>query len=339
MPKQTLENTFKRYYDPADGRGAPISTMARIQGNTYDGLKAIYDRFGDDIELNIIDKPNGNENSIKYAGWQHLDVLKSQGTEQEINERLKTHLLNHYTRGEIDYECFKQSAGSDERAKQLISSLDRSHHRGTQENGNRREISSAGSSQSNQPQHSSRNQSVGRETQSLTSSTRITKTYLYTTPEDINQLQELKAQGVVAFDITHKVWYAKEADNPAVKQWLNRPNIPTPQESFADYLKANGIAVVGEHPILDGRAHRISNKDSADKKHALLSVFLLEQVGLVADTCHLFGNTDDLCAITHFIVIPHIQSGTIISSDGGFGIKNGHFLRTHKISRYRFWRV
>lgn len=100
------------------------------------------------------------------------------------------------------------------------------------------------------------------------------KIYLYTTPEDIQQLQELKTQGVVAFDITHKVWYAKEADNPAVKQWLNRPNIPTPQESFADYLKANGIAVVGEHPILDGRAHRISNKDSADKKHALLSVFL-----------------------------------------------------------------
>lgn len=265
LPEQALENTFKRYYDPADGRGAPISTMARIQGNTYDGLKAIYDRFGDDIELNIIDKPNGNENSIKYIGWQHLDVLKSQGTEQEINERLKTHLLNHYTRGEIDYECFKQSAGSDERARQIISSMARPNNRGTQENGNRREISSAGSSQSNQPQHSSRNQSVGRETQSLTSSTSITKTYLYTTPEDINQLQELKAQGVVAFDIAHKVWYAKEADNPAVKQWLNRPNIPTPQESFADYLKANGVAVVGEHPILDGRAHRISNEGSTDK--------------------------------------------------------------------------
>lgn len=305
--------------------------MARIQGNTYDGLKAIYDRFGDDIELNIIDKPNGNENSIKYAGWQHLDVLKSQGTEQEINERLKTHLLNHYTRGEIDYECFKQSAGSDERARQIISSMAGPHNRGTQENGNRREISSGSRQESHtqqgrnsspesqahthitnsqtKPNLSTQNtyincpytekdqaKSLGakwdntnkswyvptgldlskfekwltseQEKSAKTPTNQQNKIYLYTTPEDINQLQELKAQGVVAFDITHKVWYAKEADNPAVKQWLNRPNIPTPQESFADYLKANGIAVVGEHPILDGRAHRISNKDSADKKHA-----------------------------------------------------------------------
>lgn len=306
--------------------------MARIQGNTYDGLKAIQDKFGDKVELHIIDKPDGNKNTIKYAGWQHLDVLKSQGTEQEINERLKTHLLNHYTRGEIDYECFKQSAGSDERAKQLLGSrvVERVSE-SERENGNRREISSG----SRQESHTQQGRSSSSDSQAHTHITnsqtkpnlstqdtklntlytekdqakslgakwdnanktwyapagldlnkfekwltseqeKSTKTptnqqnkiYLYTTPEDIQQLQELKTQGVVAFDITHKVWYAKEADNPAVKQWLNRPNIPTPQESFADYLKANGIAVVGEHPILDGRAHRISNKDSADKKHA-----------------------------------------------------------------------
>ncbi|MDO5651581.1 MAG: hypothetical protein Q4G13_05530 [Moraxella sp.] len=124
LPEQALENTFKRFYDPNDGRGASIATMARIQGNTYDGLKHLNEQFGDNIALTIIDKPHGNENAIKYTGWEHLDVLKSQGNEQEIKQRLETHLLHHYEQGNINHECFKQSAGSEERARQL-SSVDR----------------------------------------------------------------------------------------------------------------------------------------------------------------------------------------------------------------------
>lgn len=77
-------------------------------------------------------------------------MLKSQGTEVEITQRLKSHLLHHYAQGNIDYECFKQSADSEEYAKRLISSMARSNDRGTQENGDRREISSGSSELSNQ---------------------------------------------------------------------------------------------------------------------------------------------------------------------------------------------
>lgn len=58
-----------------------------------------------------------------HQGWEHLNVLQSQGNEQQIKQRLEASLIQHYAEGRIDYECFKQSAGSDERTKQLEQEL------------------------------------------------------------------------------------------------------------------------------------------------------------------------------------------------------------------------
>lgn len=149
-PEQALENTFKRFADPADGRGAPISTMARIQGNTYDGLKYIHDKFGDQVSLTIVDKPNDNQNEIKYTGWQHLDVLKSQGTEAEIKQRLETHLTHQYSQGKINDECFKQAAGGEHHAKQLLSRMVRSFTGELKKNEPGRSLSSGSGEPSNQ---------------------------------------------------------------------------------------------------------------------------------------------------------------------------------------------
>ena len=122
-PEIALENTFRRYYDVNDGRGAPIDTMARIQGNTPEALKFIHDKFGDKVSLVINDTTQGYENIQQLRGWEHLNVLQSQGNEQQIKQRLEASLIQHYAEGRIDYECFKQSAGSDERAKQLEQEL------------------------------------------------------------------------------------------------------------------------------------------------------------------------------------------------------------------------
>lgn len=119
LPEQALDNTFKRYYDPEDGRGAPIATMARIQGNTYEGLKYLHNQFGDKLTLSIVDKPEGNHSIKTYNGWEHLAVLQSQGTEQQITQRLENRLIKQYQQGVIDYDCFKQAAGSEQRARQL----------------------------------------------------------------------------------------------------------------------------------------------------------------------------------------------------------------------------
>lgn len=148
LPEQALDNTFKRFYDPADGRGSSIATMARIQGNTYDGLKAVHNTFGDSVGLTIIDKPNGNNSKVEYAGWQHLDVLKSQGTEAQIKERLTTHLIKQYEIGVINDECFKQAAGSE--YKQLAERMAERGSRAFSQDESRREFSSGSGSTSNQ---------------------------------------------------------------------------------------------------------------------------------------------------------------------------------------------
>ncbi len=148
-PEQALENTFKRFYDPNDGRGSPISTMAKIQGNSYDGIKALHEKFGNQIELTIIDKKGGNADLTKFHGWQYLDVLKSQGTEKDIQQRLEQHLVQAYSQGKINYECFKQSAGTDERARQLSSGLDRPQSSERNQNEQRRGIPLNGIKQGN----------------------------------------------------------------------------------------------------------------------------------------------------------------------------------------------
>lgn len=336
LPEQALENTFKRFYDPNDGRGAPISTMARIQGNTHNGLKAIHDKFGDRVELNILDKPTGNKNTIKYMGWQHLDVLKSQGTEAEIKQRLETHLINQFSQGKIDYECFKQSAGSDERAKQLISTMARPLNPSERENGDRREISSRSSQKSDTKQRRSSspisqtsatiaNQPISISTQNTYincpyaekneakalgakwdntnkswyvpagldlnkfekwlpkekeqiqqandkpaqtpahSPQKQDRTYLYTTPADNEDLQKLKTEGIIKFDVPNKVWYTQDPDNPKVQQYLQPSHVPSAEEAFAEHLIASGIRLDNGHPIADGRPHRLSNEGSTDK--------------------------------------------------------------------------
>ncbi|UZA18164.1 ssDNA-binding domain-containing protein (plasmid) [Moraxella bovis] len=148
LPEQALDNTFKRFYDPADGRGSSIATMARIQGNTYDGLKAVHNTFGNSVGLTIIDKPNGNNGKVEYTGWQHLDVLKSQGTEAQIKERLTTHLIKQYEIGVINDECFKQAAGSEH--KQLAERMAERGSRAFSQDESRREFSSGSGSTSNQ---------------------------------------------------------------------------------------------------------------------------------------------------------------------------------------------
>ena len=91
------------------------------------------------------------------------------------------------------------------------------------------------------------------------------KTYLYTTPKDNEAIQKLKADGLVKFDVSHKVWYTLEPDNPQVKQWLHPAHIPSAEEAFAEHLRANGISIDNGHPIADGRPHRLSNDGSNDK--------------------------------------------------------------------------
>lgn len=101
-----------------------------------------------------------------------------------------------------------------------------------------------------------------RQTYQLPQEKRI---YLYTSYEDVSDLQKLNKAGIAKFDAEYKVWYAQEKDQQAVSAYLTPPFIPTPEDEFADYLHSMGINVEAGHPIFDDRPHRLSNAGSTAK--------------------------------------------------------------------------
>jgi putative DNA primase/helicase len=73
-----------------------------------------------------------------------------------------------------------------------------------------------------------------------------------------------KAAGA-EWDKAAKSWYAgPKANMEKLKRWLpdNVPNqqapAMTPQEEFADALRSAGFVVTGDHPIMDGKKHRVA---------------------------------------------------------------------------------
>lgn len=101
-----------------------------------------------------------------------------------------------------------------------------------------------------------------RKTSSNDTSNRI---YLYTQPSDNPAIQELKAQGIVKFDLQHKLWFAHKDNRDTVRQWTTRPYVPTPEQALTEHLRSMGIAVATGHPIFDERPHRLANEGSNDK--------------------------------------------------------------------------
>ncbi|MGE0315870.1 MAG: zeta toxin family protein [Lautropia sp.] len=84
---RALLRTLQRFHD--EGRGASIQTMASIQGALPDGLASVRDRYGDRVELSIRDERDTGAMRIIY-GWRQLDVLRSEGTREQIEQRLET---------------------------------------------------------------------------------------------------------------------------------------------------------------------------------------------------------------------------------------------------------
>lgn len=111
------------------------------------------------------------------------------------------------------------------------------------------------------PQERQAENSTGK-TPSNDTSNRI---YLYTQPSDNPAIQELKAQGIVKFDLQHKLWFAHKDNQDAVRQWTTRPYVPTPEQALTEHLRSMGIAVATGHPIFDERPHRLANEGSTDK--------------------------------------------------------------------------
>lgn len=75
-PEIALQHTFNRFNEL--GRGAGINIMAIIQGSLPNGLQTLYEEVGELVKLEIFDSRKSN-NPKKFIGWQHLNILKSEG--------------------------------------------------------------------------------------------------------------------------------------------------------------------------------------------------------------------------------------------------------------------
>lgn len=107
-PEDALANTLKRFEE--QGRGASIQVMSSIQGKLPDSLREIQRQFGDAVELTVVDVRD-RANVKTMVGWEHLDILRSEGTHEQIKERLSSALERGRAAGHIGEAAYRQAAG------------------------------------------------------------------------------------------------------------------------------------------------------------------------------------------------------------------------------------
>ena len=105
-PEQALENTLRRFEEV--GRGAGIEVMARVQGGLPEGLAAVRERFGEAVELRIIDRREFAQ-PREWKGWDFLSVLKSEGNHEQVKQRLSQYLERERER--LPEAAWRQAAG------------------------------------------------------------------------------------------------------------------------------------------------------------------------------------------------------------------------------------
>jgi phage/plasmid primase-like uncharacterized protein len=71
-------------------------------------------------------------------------------------------------------------------------------------------------------------------------------------------------QKAIDYDRAKKCWYANPgADLDKLKPWVAPGNVPwqppvvSPREAFAAAMREQGLVIEGEHPIMDGKKHRV----------------------------------------------------------------------------------
>jgi hypothetical protein len=120
-PEVALRNTLKRFAEL--GRGASINTMADIQGGLPAGLRAVQERFGEQVQLRIVDRRNP-EQPLLRRGWENLPVLESEGSREAIHRRLAAELERVRSIGLIGADAERQARG-DSRAREDVRGMAR----------------------------------------------------------------------------------------------------------------------------------------------------------------------------------------------------------------------
>ena len=107
-PVNALGNTVQRFEEL--GRGASIEVMAEIQGRLPDGLARLREEFGDKLSLQIYDVRD-RANPKRLEGWDHLGLLRSEGSYENIKDRLTHALEKRRETGQVSDVGYRQALG------------------------------------------------------------------------------------------------------------------------------------------------------------------------------------------------------------------------------------
>jgi hypothetical protein len=132
--ENALDNTIRRFYE--EGRGSSIATIAKIQGGLPQSLEQLGAYFGNNLLLDIIDVRD-RANPVNLQGFDNINVLKSEGTHEHIQQRLQSRIEDQWSIGRIDEDAYRQAAGLAPRDRlSLDSELNERHQGNARERGN-----------------------------------------------------------------------------------------------------------------------------------------------------------------------------------------------------------
>lgn len=123
--KDALDKTLQRFYE--EGRGSSIGTIARIVGGLPDSLSQLGAYFGNNLLLDIIDVRD-RSNPVNLQGFENINVLRSEGNHEHIQQRLHSRIDQQREAGRIDDAAYRQAAGLPPRDSLAVDS--QRHERG-----------------------------------------------------------------------------------------------------------------------------------------------------------------------------------------------------------------
>jgi hypothetical protein len=106
--EEARDNTLRRYYE--EGRGSSIATIAQIQGGLPDSIQQLATQFGNALMLDIIDVRD-RANPVHLRGFDNIDVLRSEGTNEHIKQRLQARIDELRDGNRISDGAYRQAAG------------------------------------------------------------------------------------------------------------------------------------------------------------------------------------------------------------------------------------
>jgi hypothetical protein len=107
--EEAMRNTLNRFAH--EGRGAGIAVMVDIASKLPDSLEVVHRMRGERVGL-VVNDLRDRPNPHKLAGWEHLNTLRSDGSSDQIENRLRAELERQRVAGSISVEAFRQAHGA-----------------------------------------------------------------------------------------------------------------------------------------------------------------------------------------------------------------------------------